>query len=59
MRSKIIGIFLAVLELLRHHGFRAEQSADFAEILVLPPLSEGDARTTVSTAPDVTLNAIA
>ena len=59
VRSKIIGIFLAVLELLRHHGFRAEQSADFAEILVLPPLSEGDARTTVSTAPDVTLNASA
>ena len=24
-RSKIIGIFLAVLELLRHHGLRAEQ----------------------------------
>lgn len=37
LRSKIIGIFLAVLELLRHHGFRADQIADFNEIYVLPP----------------------
>ena len=40
LRSKIIGIFLAVLELLRHHGFRAEQSSEFADIVVLPPLTE-------------------
>jgi segregation and condensation protein A len=39
LRSKIIGIFLAVLELLRHHGFRGEQDADFGEIYVLPPAS--------------------
>lgn len=37
-RSRIIGIFLAILELLRHHSFRAEQSDDFGEILILPPL---------------------
>jgi segregation and condensation protein A len=37
-RSKIVGIFLAVLELLRHHGFRAEQPLDYGEIFVLPPL---------------------
>ena len=37
-RSRIIGIFLAILELLRHHSFRAEQSSDFGEILILPPL---------------------
>lgn len=37
LRSKIIGIFLAVLELLRHHGFRAEQISEFNEIYVLPP----------------------
>lgn len=36
-RSKIIGIFLAVLELLRHHSFRAEQPDDYGEIFVLPP----------------------
>ena len=37
LRSKIIGIFLAVLELLRHHGFRADQVDDYGEIFVLPP----------------------
>jgi segregation and condensation protein A len=36
-RSRIIGIFLAILELLRHHSFRAEQSTDFCEIWLLPP----------------------
>lgn len=38
-RSKIIGIFLAILELLRHHGFRAEQTEAYGEIFVLPPLA--------------------
>jgi segregation and condensation protein A len=37
-RSRIIGIFLAVLELLRHHGFRAEQPVAYGEIFVLPPI---------------------
>lgn len=43
-RSRIIGMFLAVLELIRHHQFRAIQTADFAEILLLPPeeISAGD-----------------
>ncbi len=36
-RSKIIGIFLAVLELVRHQGFRAEQPEEFGEIWILPP----------------------
>jgi segregation and condensation protein A len=36
-RSRIIGIFLAILELLRHHGFRADQSDAFGEIWILPP----------------------
>lgn len=39
-KSQIVGIFLAILELLRHHSFRAEQAADFDEIWVLPPLSD-------------------
>ena len=39
LRSKIVGIFLAVLELLRHHGFRAEQPWEHGEIFVLPPLA--------------------
>ena len=37
-RSKIVGLFLALLELLRHHAFRAEQAADFGEIWILPPI---------------------
>lgn len=37
-RSKIVGIFLAILELLRHYGFRAEQPQDNHEIWILPPL---------------------
>ena len=38
LRSKIVGIFLAVLELLRHHSFRAEQPNERGVIYVLPPL---------------------
>lgn len=41
-RSKVVGIFLAILELLRHHGFRAEQLEEFGEIVVLPPLQESE-----------------
>ena len=40
LRSKIVGIFLAILELLRHHGFRAEQPWDHGDIFVLPPVAE-------------------
>ena len=36
-RSAVTGAFLAVLELLRHHGFRAEQAANFGPIVILPP----------------------
>jgi segregation and condensation protein A len=39
-RSRIIGVFLAVLELLRHHGFRAEQPTAYGEIYVLPPVTD-------------------
>lgn len=38
-RSRIVGIFLAILELLRHYKFRAEQPQDYHEIWVLPPLA--------------------
>lgn len=37
-KSKIVGIFLAILELMRHYRFRAEQAEDFDEIWILPPL---------------------
>jgi segregation and condensation protein A len=42
-RNVIVGLFLAILELLRHHAFRAEQSADYGEIWVLPPLNDSGA----------------
>jgi len=42
-RSRIIGIFLAVLELLRHHGFRAEQPVAYGEIYILPPVESAAA----------------
>jgi segregation and condensation protein A len=37
-RSRIIGIFLALLEILRHQHFRAKQPQDYHEIWILPPL---------------------
>ncbi|MFO1022142.1 MAG: segregation/condensation protein A [Planctomycetales bacterium] len=37
LRSKIVGIFLAILELLRHYKLRAEQPEAYGEIWVLPP----------------------
>lgn len=36
-RSPIVGIFLAILELVRHHGFRAEQRELFGDIILRPP----------------------
>lgn len=37
-RSKIVGLFLALLELLRRHSFRADQPVAFGEIWILPPM---------------------
>ncbi len=42
LRSKIIGLFLAVLELLRHHQFQAEQGEEFDEIWIMPPVATTD-----------------
>ncbi len=36
-RERIVGVFLAILELLRHHGFRADQPTEFDEIWIEPP----------------------
>ncbi|MBS0205800.1 MAG: segregation/condensation protein A [Planctomycetes bacterium] len=55
LRSKIIGIFLAVLELLRHHGFRADQVSEFGEIYVLPPSAEAAPATGAALIPEVDL----
>lgn len=38
LRSKIVGIFLAILELLRHYKLRADQPEAFGEIWILPPV---------------------
>lgn len=35
-RSKLVGIFLAVLELVRHHHLHVEQNRSFGEIWLLP-----------------------
>ena len=41
-KSKLVGIFLAVLELVRHHHVRVEQNTLFGEIWILPdPSSTG------------------
>ncbi len=45
IRSKIIGMFLAILELIRHHHFRAEQPVRGGEIIVLPPLENTESPT--------------
>ena len=37
-KSTLVGIFLAVLELVRHHRVRVEQNALFGEIWILPNL---------------------
>jgi segregation and condensation protein A len=37
-KSKLVGIFLAILELVRHHHVRVEQNSLFGEIWVLPSL---------------------
>lgn len=37
-KSRIVGVFLAILELLRHHRYRAVQDDAYGEIWVLPPL---------------------
>lgn len=42
-RSTIVGLFLAVLELLRHHRFRAVQTGDYGEIWILPPANDDGA----------------
>ncbi len=37
IQSRIVGVFLAILELIRHEHYRSEQLIDFDEIWILPP----------------------
>jgi len=46
IRSRIVGMFLAILELLRHHGYRAVQDGLYGEIRVLPPLASPESTET-------------
>lgn len=39
-KERVVGLFLAILELLRHHGFRAEQVDSYGDITILPPINE-------------------
>lgn len=40
MQSRIVGIFQAILELIRHEGYRAKQPVLYGDIWVLPPADE-------------------
>lgn len=46
VRNNIVGIFLAILELLRHHQYRAEQPIEYGEIWIMPPLEGHENRDT-------------
>ncbi|RPI90936.1 MAG: chromosome segregation protein ScpA [Planctomycetaceae bacterium] len=52
-RSRILGIFLAILELLRHHKYRAEQPEAYQEIWILPPAQQAVAASPESAVTDV------
>jgi len=54
LRSKIIGMFLAVLELVRHHGYRAEQHELAGEIIIRPPAAN-EGETTDDSTPELEL----
>ncbi len=40
IQARIVGIFLAILELIRHEGYRALQPVDYDEIWILAPLAD-------------------
>jgi len=40
LQSRIVGIFQATLELIRHEQYRAEQPEMYGEIWILPPLNQ-------------------
>ena len=43
LQSRIVGIFQAMLELIRHEQYRAQQPVMFGDIWILPPLVDADA----------------
>lgn len=44
VNSRIVGVFLAILELLRHHQYRADQPIPHGEIWVMEPLEGHESR---------------
>jgi segregation and condensation protein A len=44
VQSRIAGIFLAILELIRHESYRGEQPVDYGEIWILPPRADDPLR---------------
>jgi len=54
-RVRIVGTFLAILELLRHHQYQAEQPVDYGEIWVMPPLDMNAPLPTQHSSEDITL----
>lgn len=52
IRSRIVGMFLAILELLRHHGYRAIQEGLYGEIRVFPPLPKTEEAEAPAVAPE-------
>ncbi|QDT65296.1 segregation and condensation protein A [Calycomorphotria hydatis] len=36
-RGRVVGVFLAILELVRHHGYKANQQDDGGDFLLFPP----------------------
>lgn len=49
LQSRIVGIFQATLELIRHEAYRAEQPVMFGEIYILPPKEQPAAEKIEST----------
>ncbi|QDT37979.1 segregation and condensation protein A [Stratiformator vulcanicus] len=52
-RGRVVGVFLAILELLRHHQFRAVQTGDHGDIEVTPPDTPTDTPTPTLSIADV------
>lgn len=42
VQSRIVGIFQATLELIRHEAYRAQQPVMYGEIWIMPPASDGN-----------------
>ncbi len=53
VQARIVGIFLAILELIRHEGYRARQPLDYDEIWILAPLADSTELTSLNRTPAI------